>query len=155
MKLTRSQKEKVRAALAVMDEAQDYSPVMGAVVNASDAARLARMCVAQHDASREHFGVMMLDSQHRVRSAQVLFHGTLDAATVHPREVVRAAILADAAAVILFHNHPSGRPEPSRADEALTQRLNNALMIAAEIRVLDHIIVTADASVSFAERGLL
>ena len=154
MKLTRTQKEKIRVALAIMEEAQDYAPVLGTAGGASDAARLARMLVAQHDHAREHFGVMLLDSQHRVRSVRVLFHGTLDCASVYPREVARAALDADAAAVVFFHNHPSGSPEPSRADIVLTERLKSALGLL-DIRVLDHIIITTDSSVSFAERGLL
>lgn len=105
-------------------------------------------------ASREHFGVLFLDSQHRVLSWEVLFSGTLNAAAVYPREVVQAALLQGAAAVILAHNHPSGVAEPSIADRQITERIQQALALV-DIRVLDHLVVGSDISVSFAERGWL
>ena len=80
--------------------------------------------------------------------------GTIDGASVHPREVVREALACNAAAVILSHNHPSGVAEPSQADELITHRLRDALALV-EIRVLDHLIVAGRASISFAERGLI
>ncbi len=83
-----------------------------------------------------------------------LFRGTIDGASVHPREVVRRALHHNAAAVILAHNHPSGVAEPSRSDEHLTERLREALSLV-DIRVLDHFVVGDGAPVSFAERGLL
>ena len=81
-----------------------------------------------------------------------LFTGTIDDASVHPREVVKRALAHNAAAVILAHNHPSGVPEPSTADMALTRRLTEALGLV-DIRVLDHIVVGGAETVSFAERG--
>lgn len=102
----------------------------------------------------EEFGVMYLDSQHRLRASEVLFRGTIDGASVYPREVVKAAIANNAAALILFHNHPSGGPEPSSADRAITRRLVDALALI-DVRVLDHIVVGAAECVSFAERGLI
>jgi len=83
-----------------------------------------------------------------------LFRGTIDGASVYPREVVKEALRRNAAAVILAHNHPSGVAEPSQADELITARLRDALALV-DIRVLDHLVVTGDAIVSFAERGLL
>jgi DNA repair protein RadC len=83
-----------------------------------------------------------------------LFRGTIDGASVHPREVVRRALAHNAAAVILSHNHPSGVAEPSRADIQLTRRLSEALALI-DVRVLDHIVVGDDNGVSFAERGLI
>jgi DNA repair protein RadC len=83
-----------------------------------------------------------------------MFQGTIDSAEVHPREVVKAALRHNAAAVIVSHNHPSGNPEPSAADQTLTQRLREALGLV-DVRVLDHVIVAGNATASFAERGLI
>ncbi|AGA32102.1 DNA repair protein RadC [Thioalkalivibrio nitratireducens DSM 14787] len=101
----------------------------------------------------EVFACLFLDNRHRVVAFEELFRGTIDGASVHPREVVRRVLHHNAAAVILAHNHPSGVAEPSRADEAITRRLREALGLV-DVRVLDHVIV-ADEIVSFAERGLL
>ena len=103
---------------------------------------------------REQFGVMFMDSQHALIAFEVMFHGTLSQTSVYPREVVKRALTLNAAAVILSHNHPSGRAEPSRADEFLTQTLKQALALV-DVRVLDHVIVGGTKTVSFAERGLL
>ena len=83
-----------------------------------------------------------------------LFRGTIDGCSVHPREVVKAALTANAAAVVFAHNHPSGVAEPSRADTQLTKRLTDALGLV-DVRVLDHIVVGGSETVSFAERGLI
>jgi DNA repair protein RadC len=83
-----------------------------------------------------------------------MFHGTIDGASVYPREVVKEALRHNAAAVIVSHNHPSGNPEPSGADKALTQRLKEALALV-DVRVLDHVIVGGSNATSFAEHGLL
>ena len=83
-----------------------------------------------------------------------LFQGTLDGASVYPRVVVQRALETNSGAVILFHNHPSGVADPSSSDEAITRRLRDALALV-DIRVLDHVVVTTQGSVSFAERGLL
>ena len=97
---------------------------------------------------------VFLDAQNRVIKVQELFTGTLTQTSVFPRDVVRYALLNNAAAVIFAHNHPSGLAEPSRADELLTQALKQALALV-DVRVLDHFIVGAGAAMSFAERGLL
>ena len=102
----------------------------------------------------EEFAVLFLDNRHRLISFERLFRGTIDGATVHPREVVKRALAHNAAAVILAHNHPSGVAEPSRADEALTRRLKEALALV-DVRVLDHLVVSPVETVSMAERGLL
>jgi DNA repair protein RadC len=102
----------------------------------------------------EEFAVLFLDNRHRLISFERLFRGTIDGATVHPREVVKRALAVNAAAVILAHNHPSGVAEPSRADEALTRRLKDALALV-DVRVLDHLVVSPVETVSMAERGLL
>ncbi|WP_425356736.1 JAB domain-containing protein [Vreelandella populi] len=94
------------------------------------------------------------NSQHRVIKFEELFRGTLDAANVYPREVVKQALINNATAVVLVHNHPSGDPEPSNADRRITQRLKEALGLV-EIRVIDHIVVGSEGCESFAERGYL
>ncbi|OOG25715.1 hypothetical protein B1C78_06340 [Thioalkalivibrio denitrificans] len=101
----------------------------------------------------EVFACLFLDNRHRVIAFEELFRGTIDGASVHPREVVRRALTHNAAAVILAHNHPSGVAEPSRSDEAVTWRLRDALALI-DVRVLDHVVV-GEELVSFAERGLL
>ncbi len=118
--------------------------------------RAARELALLHLAGREHecFAMMFLDAQYRLIAFEELFRGTLTQASVFPREVVRAAMRHNAAAVILAHNHPSGIPEPSQADTLLTQSLKSALALV-DVQTLDHLIVSDDAVVSFAERGLL
>ncbi|MGB5306191.1 MAG: DNA repair protein RadC [Gammaproteobacteria bacterium] len=103
---------------------------------------------------QEVFACLFLDNRHRVILFEELFRGTIDGASVHPREVVRRALQHNAAAVILAHNHPSGVAEPSRADIQLTRRLTDALALV-DIRVLDHFIIGEGDGTSFAERGLL
>jgi DNA repair protein RadC len=102
----------------------------------------------------EVFVCLYLDNRHRVIALEELFQGTIDGASVHPREVVRRALQVNAAALILAHNHPSGVAEPSQADLRITQRLKEALALV-DIRVLDHVVVAAEGSVSLAERTLL
>jgi DNA repair protein RadC len=102
----------------------------------------------------EVFMALFLDAQNRVIAAEELFRGTLTQTSVYPREVVKRALVHNAAAVILAHNHPSGNAEPSRADEFLTQTLRQSLSLV-DARVLDHFIVAGNGVVSFAERGLL
>ncbi|TRW48355.1 DNA repair protein RadC [Aliidiomarina halalkaliphila] len=102
---------------------------------------------------REVFGVMLLDSQHQLLEFRELFYGTINAAPVYPREVVKAVIETNAAAVIFAHNHPSGVAEPSDADKRVTERLKTALN-TIDVATLDHIVVGKE-TVSFAERGLL
>ncbi len=106
------------------------------------------------DRDHEVFCCLYLDNRHRVIDFQEVFRGTIDGATVHPREVVKLALGHNAAAVIFAHNHPSGVAEPSAADERITERLRKALALV-DIRVLDHIVIGDGVSVSFAERGLL
>ena len=103
---------------------------------------------------REVFACLFLDNRHRVICFEELFHGTIDGASVHPREVVRRALRHNAAAIIVAHNHPSGVAEPSRADRALTRRLQDAAALV-DIRLLDHVVVGDGETVSFAERGWL
>ncbi len=106
------------------------------------------------DHAQEVFACLFLDNRHRVISFDEMFFGTIDGASVHPREVVRRAMAHNAAAVILAHNHPSGVAEPSRADEKITRRLKDALALV-DVRTLDHLVIGDGEAVSFAERGLL
>ena len=115
-----------------------------------------RDCLRIHFAGRQHesFVVMFLDAQHRLIATHELFRGTLTQTSVYPREVVKAALRENAAAVILAHNHPSGIAEPSQADQHLTTALKSSLSLV-DVRVLDHFIVAGVDVISFAERGLL
>lgn len=106
------------------------------------------------DLPHEVFCCLFLDTRHRLICYEELFQGTIDGASVHPREVVRRALHHNAAAVILAHNHPSGVAEPSDADRRITQRLKQALNLM-DIRVLDHLVVGDRTAMSFAEHGLL
>jgi len=106
------------------------------------------------DRPHEVFCVLYLDNRHRVIAFEELFRGTIDGASVHPREVVKQALQYNAAAVIFTHNHPSGIAEPSDADRRLTQRLKDALALV-DIRTLDHFVIGGAEAVSFTERGLL
>jgi DNA repair protein RadC len=105
---------------------------------------------------REHevFVCIWLDAQHRVVALEEPFRGTLTQTSVYPREIVKAALAANAAAVIFAHNHPSGAAQPSQADELLTRNLKDALALV-DVKVLDHFIVAGIQTISFAERGLL
>ncbi|MGH8279534.1 MAG: RadC family protein [Gammaproteobacteria bacterium] len=121
----------------------------------TDPAYTRRYLIAQlRDRPHEVFCCLYLDNRHRVIAFEELFHGTLDGASVHPREVVRRILTHNAAAVIFAHNHPSGVAEPSDADRRLTQRLKDALALV-DVRVLDHFVVGDGEATSFAERGLL
>jgi DNA repair protein RadC len=102
----------------------------------------------------ELFCCLYLDNRHRVLKFDELFRGTIDGTSVYPREVVKEALLVNAAAVILAHNHPSGVAEPSQADERITRRLKSALDLV-DIRLLDHLIVGEGRATSLASRGLL
>ena len=110
--------------------------------------------VLLQDLPHEVFAVLLLDSKHRVISFEELFRGTLDAASVYPREVIKTVLAQNAAAVILVHNHPSGDPSPSQADIRLTQTLKNALAMVGTT-TLDHFSVGSEGIVSLAEQGLL
>lgn len=105
----------------------------------------------------EHFSMILLDNQHKVIGFENIFRGTIDGASVYPREVVKTVLAHNAAAVILAHNHPSGNPEPSQADIAITRRLKESLALI-DVRILDHVIVggcSQTLTTSFALRGLI
>jgi DNA repair protein RadC len=106
------------------------------------------------DRPHEVFCCLYLDNRHRVLHFEELFRGTIDGTSVYPREVVKAALAANAAAVILAHNHPSGVAEPSESDERITRRIRSALELV-DIRLLDHLVIGDGVSTSLASRGLL
>lgn len=122
----------------------------GAIAEPSDAGRYLRARIAHAD--REIFGCLFLDARHRILACEDLFFGTIDGAEVAPREVVRRALLLNAAAVVAFHNHPSGNTDPSAADRSCTARLKAALALI-DVRLLDHLVVSAEGFSSMAARG--
>ncbi|MBN2865014.1 MAG: DNA repair protein RadC [Thiotrichales bacterium] len=101
---------------------------------------------------REVFGVIFLDQQHRIITQETLFYGTINQASVYPREIVKSALNHNAAAVILFHNHPSGATDPSPADDQLTQQIKKTLDLI-EVHVLDHLILGVNGHYSYAQTG--
>lgn len=150
VKLNESEKESLIAlAFSVLQEQHKPGSVLQSPNQTRDYLRLRMM-----DHKAEVFGCLFLDNQHRVIETVEMFQGTIDGAAVYPRVVVQKALTLNAAAIMFFHNHPSGVAEPSRSDEAITRQLKEALALV-DIRVLDHFIVTASESVSLAERGLL
>lgn len=106
------------------------------------------------DRPHELFCCLYLDNRHRVLAFEELFRGTIDGTSVYPREVVKQALAANAAAVILAHNHPSGVAEPSQADERITRRIRSALELV-DIRLLDHLIIGDGTATSLASRGMM
>jgi DNA repair protein RadC len=124
----------------------------GNIGNPSEASNFLRMRLGA--LLHEEFHIMWLDNRHRILDCQKLFIGTVDGASVYPREVVRAALNVNACAAILAHNHPSGVAEPSTADRAITHELVEALKLVG-VRVLDHLVVSAGSVVSMAGRGLM
>lgn len=125
----------------------------GPVLSSPDAVR-AWLKLRCAELEHEVFIVLYLDVRNRLIEHEEIFRGTLTHTSVYPREVVKSALARNAASVILAHNHPSGHPEPSAADRALTTQLASALSMV-EVRVIDHFIVAGDSIVSFAEQGLL
>jgi DNA repair protein RadC len=144
-----TQDETIRRALHILETRMRDAPVLSSPETVRSYLRL-----SLHDRGHEVFVCVFLDSQHRVIACDELFRGTLAQTSVYPREVVKAALAHNAAAVIFAHNHPSGIAEPSRADELLTQSLKQALALV-DVRTLDHFVVGGAHLVSFAERGLL
>lgn len=112
------------------------------------------LCAKLASLEHEVFAVLFLDSRHCLIQCVEMFRGTINSASVYPREVVKETLRLNAAAVILAHNHPSGSPEPSKADQALTQQLKMALDLV-DVKTLDHIVVAGNRTTSFSERGLM
>lgn len=149
-----SDDEVIKYACTVLEQRLAYRTDPENVILTSPDASRRYLMLKLGEREQEVFAVMFLDNRHRLIKYEELFYGTIDGASVHPREVVKAALRHNAAAVIVAHNHPSGVPEPSRADEAITRRLKEALAFV-DIRVLDHIVVGGTEITSFAERGLI
>jgi len=101
---------------------------------------------------REVFGVAFLDNRHRLLHFEIMFQGTISSTTVHPREIARRALELNAAAVILTHNHPSNDPEPSMLDYEITRRISDTLALV-DVRIIDHLVMCRDSSVSLSDRG--
>jgi len=142
--------------LAAIELGRRYleAPIKGraALRNPQEAAACLRARMV--DLPHEQFSCVFLDTRHRVICYEPLFRGTIDGATVYPREVLKRALHHNAAAVIVAHNHPSGTSEPSQADRSITCRLKKSLALV-DIRLLDHLIVARDGCLSLAERGWL
>ena len=141
--------EVLQAALRVLADQLRGSEMLSSPQLVRDFLRI-KLGTLEH----EVFAVIHLDAQHRVIEYAEMFRGTVSQTSVYPREIVKESLARNSAALVLVHNHPSGAAEPSRADEALTQTLKNALALV-DVRVLDHFVVTRGGIVSFAERGLL
>ncbi len=150
MNFNQTELDVIARAIAIFEERARYDAISFSAPGAvADYLRL-RVGGLEH----EVFGVLWLDAQNRLIKAEELFRGTLTQTSVYPREVVKGALAKNAAAVILYHNHPSGSAEPSRADELLTGTLKTALALV-DVRLLDHFVVTAGSATSFAARGLI
>lgn len=146
------------ASLMIRDEHGRYLPataeqILDAARKVIDQKVQRGAAFTSSDLVKEYL-IAKLDAKHRLNQYVEMFRGTIDSASVYPREVVKEALRLNAAAVIFAHNHPSGNPEPSQADKVLTQRLKEALALV-DVRSLDHIIVAGQRTVSFAELGLL
>ncbi len=141
----------LNAVLEIAKRYQFNKAEKGAFLESPEAVK-SLVSLQMRDLEHEVFACLFLDNRHRLISYEPLFRGTIDSASVYPREVVKAALRCNAAAVVLAHNHPSGVAEPSRADIDITARLKKALGLI-DVRVLDHIIVGGNYQVSLAERG--
>lgn len=148
--LPASAQHTIRAALTLL-EGQLREP--GESFTSSHALRdWLRLQLATQE--REEFTALFLDNQHRLIAHETLFTGTINHTQVHPREIVKAALQHNAAAVVVAHNHPSGYAEPSQDDRNITGRIHEALALV-DIRLLDHMVIGGMEIVSFAERGWL
>jgi DNA repair protein RadC len=144
-----------RLAAALELARRHYTAELHASGSLNSPGETSRFLIAKlRDRPFEVFCCLYLDTRHRLIAFEELFRGTIDGASVHPREVVRQALAHNAASLIFAHNHPSGVAEPSRADELVTLRLREALALV-DIRVLDHLIVAGPRVVSLAEKGVI
>ncbi len=129
-----------------------YKLRRGALIESADVAKAVIGCKLRNH-HKEVFGCLFVDSRHRVLAFKILFTGTINHTTVHPREIVKEALQLDATAIILAHNHPSGGSNPSTQDIALTRTLTDILKII-EVKILDHLIV-GDEVTAFSDLGLI
>ena len=143
----------VVAARALLDRYHAEHVTAGEVLSGSTATRrYLRYRLGRRQ--REVFGGLFLDARNRLIENEELFYGSVDRTAVYPREVIKSSMRHNACGVILYHNHPSGVPEPSSSDIQLTNRIAS-LLEEVDVRLVDHVVVSADQQVSFAERGLL
>lgn len=148
----KTEAEIVAAASQIMEKAVDVTdsrPFCGSVPSSAR-----YLCARHYGLESEVFEIMLLDGQHKLIKTVELFQGTINGASVYPREVVKCVLAHNAAAVILTHNHPSGIPEPSDADRQITRRLQDALGLI-DVKVLDHVITGGGSYCSFAQRGII
>lgn len=141
----------IETALKILEKRLTYNIYAPVLTSPEDSKNFVKLKLSEYE--HEVFACLFLDNRHRVISFDELFRGTIDGASVYPREVVKAALGHNAAAVIFAHNHPSGNAEPSQADKQITTRLKDALSLI-DVRVLDHLVVGSEI-ISFAERGFL
>ena len=141
----------IESAIKILESRQLYDPDSPSMTSPQASKDFVKLKLFAYE--HEVFACLFLDNRNRVIAFEELFRGTIDGASVYPREVVKACLRHNSAAVILAHNHPSGVAEPSVADERITKRLKEALALI-DVRVLDHLIV-GEGVVSLAERGLL
>lgn len=139
----------IQEALTILARRVIQGPVLNSPQTAKD-----YLTLKLSQSAHEVFGCIFLNAHNKVIHMEDMFRGTLTQTSVYPREIVKLALLKNAAAVIVYHCHPSGQPEPSRADELLTQTLKQALN-QIDVKVLDHMIVGSTTCYSFAEHGLL
>jgi DNA repair protein RadC len=139
----------IRCALEILQRRHRPGKTISSPAEMQNHLRLAH---AEHE--DEIFGAVWLNQRHCILQDEVLFNGTLDSASVYPRTVIRLGLKWNAAAVVFFHNHPSGNPEPSEADRVITRKLRDALDLVG-IRVLDHIVIGSQGTYCFSEHGLL
>ena len=141
----------IESALKILESRILYDPGSPSMTSPQASKDFVKLQLATYE--HEVFACLFMDNRNRVIAYEELFRGTIDGASVYPREVVKACLSHNAAAVIFAHNHPSGISEPSLADKSITKRLNDALALI-DVRVLDHLVVGEEVT-SFAERGLL
>lgn len=143
------EKRLVLRALKVAEKAMAYTTVLTTPTEVKNFLRL-KLAHLEY----EVFGVVWVDNQHRVLLTEDLFRGTLTQTAVYPREIVKAGLACNAAAVVLYHNHPSGVSQPSSADHTMTKTLKDVLKLV-DIRILDHLVVGSSDCFSFAEHGMI
>ncbi len=148
-----SECEVIQSALAILRRHLDRKALATKTIASPNELR-DYLCLRLAPISIEAFGVVWLDPHHRILSVEEMFRGTLTQTSVYPREIVRRALTLNASSVVLYHNHPSGIPQPSEADKTITFALRSALALV-DVRVLDHLIVGAAGTCSMAETGLL
>jgi DNA repair protein RadC len=141
----------IESAIKILESRISYSSTSTPLTSPQASKDYVKLQLATYE--HEVFACLFLDNKHRVITFEKLFRGSINSASVYPREVVKACLKHNAAAVILAHNHPSGVSEPSQADLSITRRLSDALALI-DVRILDHLVVGAEVT-SFAERGLI